>query len=181
MSIAVPPASDHSVAIGTPAGVLTDLLHAVDDLDWPRVRRALADTVVVDYTSLFGGDVETVAADALVERWQGLLPGFDATQHLTGPVLVRPAEGETGDGAGDEARVETHVRGYHYLRGPRAGTEAAVWMVAGHYEATAVRQPDGWRITSLTLRTFYEEGDRSLVELAAGRATTTPRPSVVRP
>jgi len=180
MPTAVPTASGQSVAIDTPAGVLTDLLHAIDVLDWPRVRRALADTLVVDYTSLFGGDVETIAADALVERWQGLLPGFDATQHLTGPVLVRPAEGEGGDGGEDRARVETHVRAYHYLRGPRPATGTAVWMVAGHYEVTTARQSDGWRITSLTLRTFYEEGDRSLVELAASRATTAPRLSAIR-
>jgi hypothetical protein len=128
--------------------------------------------VVVDYTSLFGGEIETIAAEALVERWRGLLPGFDATQHVTGPVLVFPTPEE------GTARLEAHVRGYHVLR---AETTGPVWMVAGQYRAVATRAADGrWRITELVLRSFYEDGNRGLVEIAAGQAATHSR-SVAQP
>ncbi|WP_163508179.1 nuclear transport factor 2 family protein [Fodinicola acaciae] len=133
--------------------VLTRLLHAIDSVDWPTVRACFTDKVHIDYTSLFGGEPETLAADELVERWRGLLPGFDATQHLTGPVLV------DADG-----RLDTHVRSFHVLDGD-------IWAVHGHYSG---QLRDG-RIASLTLTLFYQEGNRSLPVTAGERAKTSPR------
>lgn len=121
--------------------------HAVDDRDWTAVRAGLADEVDTDYTSLFGGSPERVPADELVERWRGLLPGFDGTQHLLGPLVV------------DGTEVACNVRGYHALDG-------AVWMVAGRYTLTVVEG----RVAGIVLRVSYEEGDRSLTETAAERA-----------
>ena len=121
--------------------------HAVDRRDWAAVRAGLAGEVATDYTSLFGGEPERLAADALVERWRGLLPGFDATQHLLGPVVV------DGDSA------ECNVRGYHRL-GDRT------WLVAGRYTLAL----DGERIAGIVLETLYQEGDPGLAQEAAARA-----------
>lgn len=140
------------------AETVTRLLHAVDQLDWAQIRRCLADQVVVDYTELFGGEVETLAADELIARWRGLLPGFDATQHLTGPVLLT-SDGRPG------VRADTHVRGYHHLDGE-------TWGVYGHYVARIVNG----RISELTLQVFYQEGRQELTAVATERAATTPRP-----
>ncbi|MCK9875522.1 nuclear transport factor 2 family protein [Frankia sp. Ag45/Mut15] len=147
-----------------PTATLTALLHSFDDLDWPRARATLADTVVVDYTSVFGGQVETLDADRLVRRWQGVLPGFDATQHLTGPVL---ASAEPGGGA---VLLEAQARAYHLLR---SGSADPTWLIAGRYQLTVVPAADGrWLITELTLRRLYEQGDRGLLTLARSRAVT---------
>lgn len=143
-----------------PAAVLTRMLHAIDDLDWDGVRACLADEVRTDYTELFGGEAETLSADELVRRWKGLVPGFDATQHMTGPCLVD--EGEDG------LVARTHVRAYH-----RIGD--AVWGVHGHYVVPLERTPAGWRITGITLRMFYQEGDLVLPARAAERAGVSPR------
>lgn len=140
------------------ADVLTRLLHAVDALDWVTVRGALADEVRLDYTSLAGGEPETLAADDLIARWQGLLPGFDATQHLTGPVLL------TDDG-GPGVRADTHVVAWHRI----AGTEGAeTWVVHGHYTARLV----GGRIVALTLTVFFQDGNLDLPRLATERAAS---------
>src|SRR5688572_27568251 len=103
-----------------PAAVLTRMLHAIDALDWAEVRACLADEVRTDYTELFGCEAETVTGDELVTRWQGLVPGFDATQHLTGPVLAEK------DGSG--LLLRTHVRGYHRVEGAEGGS---TWAVHG--------------------------------------------------
>jgi hypothetical protein len=141
----------------TDSDVLPRMLHAIDALDWPAVRAAFADEIRVDYTSLSGGEPETLPADALITRWQGLLPGFDATQHLAGPVVL------SSDG-GPGVRAAAHVRGYHHIRGSDGGQ---TWGVFGHYTA---RLADG-KITELTLRVFYQEGNLELPALAARRAT----------
>lgn len=143
-------------AYDDPAAVLTRLLHAIDALDWSTVRSCVADRVRVDYTELSGGEPAEVTGDELVTTWQGLLPGFDATQHLTGPVLA----GEW---------LEAHVRGYHYLANADGGP---VWAVHGHYRA---RLDGSARISELTLRVFYQEGNTALPGLATERARRSPR------
>jgi hypothetical protein len=155
-----------------PATVLTRMLHAIDVLDWAGVRACLANEVRTDYTELFGGEAETVSGDDLVTRWRGLLPGFDATQHLTGPVLVEQVSGE--DGAGQKAglRLRTHVRGYHRIEGAEGGPE---WAVHGHYVVPLQETDAGWRIAGITLQVFYQEGNTDLPDLAAKRATNSPR------
>ncbi len=79
--------------------------------------------LATDYTSVFGGEPETVDGPELATRWRALLPGFDATQHFLGPLL--PA---------GENTVECNVRGHHALdhphrelrdRAPRAGRAGA--------------------------------------------------------
>jgi SnoaL-like domain len=139
------------------ADTMTSLLHAIDRLDWDEIRRCLGDEVLVDYTELFGGEAETVTGEELTARWRALLPGFDATQHMTGPVLLT-ADNRPG------LRADTHVRGYH-----RLGDET--WAVHGHYVARLV----GGKITELTLQVFYQEGNQKLTETATQRAATTPR------
>jgi SnoaL-like protein len=129
--------------------VLTRMLHAIDGRDWPAVRAGFTDEVRTDYTSLFGGSPETISADDLVARWRGLIPGFTATQHITGPVVA------TDD------RLETHVIAHHWLDGD-------TWVVYGHYVARTV---DG-RIAELTLQTFHETGDRDILAAATERAAS---------
>jgi hypothetical protein len=129
--------------------------HAVDDRDWQAVRAGLADEVGVDYSSLFGGGPERLAADELVARWRGLLPGFDGTQHLLGPLVITAA--------GDDATVDANVRGYHHLGG-------STWLVAGRYTLTLRRADPAWRVAGIVLHTTYQEGDRSLAGQATARA-----------
>ena len=143
------------------AETLTRLLHAVDRLDWAGVHGCLADSVRSDYTELSGGGPETLASGDLVARWQGLLPGFEATQHLTGPVLLT-----TDEHPG--VRAEAHVRAYHHLDGE-------TWGVYGHYIARITHG----KITELTLQVFYQDGNLDLPAKATQRAATSPRPARV--
>jgi hypothetical protein len=133
--------------------------HAIDDRAWPAVRAGLTDEVSSDYTSLFGGTPERLAADTLVTRWQGLLPGFDGTQHLLGPLVIE----ETGD----DATVACNVRAYHHLAG-------STWLVAGRYSLTLRRLGETWRVAGIVLHTTYEQGDRALTDQATARAAAHP-------
>jgi hypothetical protein len=142
------------------ADIVAQMLHAIDAVDWKAVRAAFAERVDVDYTSLFGGEPTNQAADDLILGWQGLVPGFEATQHLLGPIAV------CRQGAG--AVAETHVRAYHYVAAGR------VWMVAGHYAFRLLRQKS-WKIAAITLTTYYQEGNLGLLDRARERAKTSPR------
>jgi hypothetical protein len=141
---------------------ILDLFHAVDALDWDGVKTALDDRVEIDYTSLFGGEASAPTRDELIESWQGIVPGFDATQHLLGPLRLEER--------GTDAAAETHVRAYHYL-------EESVWMVAGHYRIALKRKDAGWRIAGIRLDVFYQEGGADLLARAQERALALPRVS----
>lgn len=142
---------------------ILDLFHAIDALDWNGVSAALADRVEVDYTSLFGGEAGAPTRDELIESWKGIVPGFDATQHLLGPICIEETDA-------NRAVAETHVRAYHYLEG-------SVWMVAGHYSIALERTDAGMRIAGIRLDVFYQEGGPDLLSRAQERALAFPRVS----
>lgn len=75
----------------TDADTLTRMLHAVDRLDWDGVRACFAGQLRVDYTEL---------------------NGFDATQHLTGPVLLTESNAvrERSSGSSRTDRVPGRCR-----------------------------------------------------------------------
>lgn len=129
---------------------------SVDRRDWDAVRTAFADVVDTDYTSLGAGAPERLDPDVLIERWQGLLPGFDVTQHHLGPVGVLGGEG-------DHLVLGATVRAHHRI-------DEQEWLVAGSYTLVLDRAPDGWRISGLTLHTAYVDGRLDLPAVAAERA-----------
>jgi SnoaL-like domain len=92
-----------------------------------------------------------------------VVSGFDATQHLTGPVLVTWSDGH-------RATCATTVRGYHHIVADHG--DSGIWMVSGQYQLGLDRGPDRWKISAITLTLAYDEGDRGLVDVGRHRAQT---------
>lgn len=86
-----------------------------------------------------------------------MLGPLDATQHLIGPIDVRLE--------GGRATAECHLRGYH-VWSSAAGT--AEWTLAGQWMIELGERDGAWHATALTLRTFYQTGNRDLLREAAG-------------
>ena len=107
------------------------MLHAFDQLE-----TLFADTVQVDYTSLFGGEAETLAASDLMARWAGLVPGFDITRHAISDTQV--------ECQGDASSATAAVIATHWLDGE-------TWAVSGRYVYRLAMQGGEWRITAMTL------------------------------
>ena len=152
------------------ADTVTEMLHAIDARDWAGVRRAFADRIDLDYSSLFGVPAATVDADPHVEGWRTFGGAFDATHHITGPIVVTLEP--------DGARARTHVRAYHRINGAEGGD---TWTVAGHYEMRLTSIDGVWRIAGIVLTVFYQDGNLALPDLArsraAGGAQASSRPS----
>jgi hypothetical protein len=141
---------------------ITKMLDAIDALEWKAVRGAFSDQVQIDYTSLFGGSPTTLPVDTLLADWQGLLPGFDATQHLIGPVYLARSDGQ-------RATAHTQVRGYHYIADAAGG---ALWMAAGRYVFALQRSKESWTIAGITFQLAYQEGNLELPTVARRRVSS---------
>ncbi|TIL57413.1 MAG: nuclear transport factor 2 family protein [Mesorhizobium sp.] len=122
--------------------------------EWDRVKSYFTTRVTTDYSSLFGGEAATSDRDALIAQWQGLLPGFDATQHLITNIVV--------EGAGNDAVARSHVRAIHWI-------DTRFWTVGASYLHRLVRTPEGWRVSAISIHRLYEEGDRAVLAAAADR------------
>jgi hypothetical protein len=153
--------SPHEEAVRT---VVARIANTVDTRRWTDLRALFADEVTTDYTSLFGGDVQHQSGDALIAMWRQMLSPLDATQHLTGAIDVQLR--------GSVAIAECNVRGYHISARAPGGSE---WMVAGQWIIEMTKSSDTesgerWRVTRMTLRTFYQTGNRDLLAQAAATA-----------
>ncbi len=135
--------------------VVTGVAHHIDARQWDDLRALYADEVETDYTSLFGGEVQRQPGDALIGAWNQLLTPL-VTQHLLGPIDV--------DVRGDEATARCHVRGYHFASAAPSGP---TWMVAGHYIFKLRQVAGSWKISHMTLETFYQTGNQKLLQEAA--------------
>lgn len=136
--------------------VLARFAHGIDGRDWALYRSVFTDEIDVDYESYRAGSIGRMRADEWVERARRLFPGLDATQH----VLVNPWVRRDGDAV----QVQTSMRADHFLHGAR-------YTLGGHYVHRLVADGGVWRISAVTLTVTWEEGDKGLLAVAAGRAS----------
>lgn len=138
---------------------VTDIFVGTDERDWPRVQAALAPEVLLDYTSLAGGQPAPRTPEQILTAWRGLLPGFEHTHHQLGNFDVRLV----GD---DEATAFCYGTATHYLPQPTGGN---VWTVVGTYDFHLVRRGPTWQTDYLKFNLKYQDGNLALPQLAAAR------------
>jgi hypothetical protein len=123
-----------------------------DRHQWDQLEALFAEEVLVDYTSLNGGDPVWSARTDLVAGWRGTLGGLAATQHMMANPLVTITE--------DAATCLANFQATHL--GSVGGTEV-IWTLGGHYRFALARQSDGWRITEIMMSLVWETGTRDVL------------------
>lgn len=120
-----------------------------DSMDWDELPRTVfCDEFACDFSSL-GTPAATVTRDAWCRASRRVFRGWTATHHaITGHRI-------TVDG--DQATIRAHVRAEHWAPAEVARGGPACWLVVGFYDNEAVRTPDGWRLSSVTLTAIHQE------------------------
>lgn len=139
--------------------VITALFVGTDEHDWPRVHAAFAPHVLLDYTSMAGGEPARLTPDQVIHAWQGVLPGFEHTHHQLGNFdvhLVSPTE----------ATAFCYGTATHYL--PQA-TGGNLWTVVGTYRFHLVCSGADWQVDQLTFTLKYQDGNLALPQRATER------------
>ena len=134
--------------------VVSSIPMAVDLAAYDLAERAFADPVVIDYTSLWGGDPTTMSPAALMDAWRGIVPGFDATHHALSNIEVTISN--------DVANATADVDGRHWIDGD-------LWRPIGTYHWDLVKVSDDWKVTRMVFDMTEEIGSRDLAARAMER------------
>ncbi|MDH6623248.1 hypothetical protein M2271_001035 [Streptomyces sp. LBL] len=129
-----------------------------DRHEWDEAVTLFTPKVLLDYTSLLGGSPTTVTARELVDSWEAVLGGYDASHHLMTNHLV--------SFEGDTAHCTTSFQATHRLDNPMG---SPLWRIGGTYRFHLVRTDTGWRINELAMTILWTEGNRNILDLAAER------------
>jgi ketosteroid isomerase-like protein len=124
--------------------VTHDYAWALDSKDFAM----LDDVFTADATADLRSAVPLEGRDALKARIARALEPMDKTQHLVANHRI------TVDG--DTATCRCYLQAQHTRYGHPGGEN---FILAGWYEDTLVRTPDGWRISFRRLVTTWQEGN----------------------
>ena len=166
---AAAPAPAQAQASAQDAAAIETVVRSVGSLadchDFDALAELYADEVRLDYTSLAGGEPEVVSGTEIMNRWAGVLPGFDRTHHALSDVKVTTE--------GDRARATATVVADHWLG-------AMHWRVRGNYAYELARSGSDWRITAHRFTVTGEDGSRVIFAPAAEAAKRRPAAWTVR-
>ncbi|MDR6942521.1 nuclear transport factor 2 family protein [Mucilaginibacter pocheonensis] len=133
---------------------ITNLFKGTDERDWELVKSVMAKNVLLDYTSMAGGEPGILTPAEIVDLWASFLPGFDTTHHQLSEFRVRLH--------GIEADVDYVGKADHFI-----GNE--VWTISGTYQTKLEKQNGTWLITYLKLNYDRQSGNTSLPKQAKAR------------
>ncbi|MGZ2362039.1 nuclear transport factor 2 family protein [Streptomyces sp. 372A] len=128
-----------------------------DRREWEKLGTLFADKVVLDYTSLNGGEPVRLMPKEITGAWAATLSGYDSTQHLLANHLV--------DLADDRAVCTASFQATHRLA---AAHGASLWTLAGDYRWELVRSGDRWLIDTVVMSAVWGDGNQALPARVAG-------------
>ncbi len=134
--------------------VVIDLFAGADERNWQKVENTFAAEVLLDYTSMNGGQPAELTPKQIVDAWAGFLPGFDKTHHqLSGLEITEN---------GTTATAHYFARAAHLI-----GQEE--WIVEGNYETVLENTSGSWKISKHKLMLAGQFGNTGLPAKAAER------------
>jgi hypothetical protein len=130
---------------------LNRLFRSVDDKDWKQAEVCLAPHVLLDVTSLAGGEPENTTGAAIVDGWREGLSHLEAIHHQAGNYEVEVH--------GEAATATCYGIAYHYL--PSAGGRNTRTFV-GTYDFGLRKRRGGWEVDMLRYNLKFLDGNTDL-------------------
>ncbi len=150
------------------SAAIRTLIEAVATLadlgNFTALQTLYADEVLVDYTSLVGGQPELKSASKLMTEWANVLPGFDRTRHQILDIEVSLS--------GRSAEASAQIVADHWV-------EDLHWQVSGRYHYR-LENDDSWRIAYHQFVVEAEQGTRDVFGPATANAKRNPAPYIER-
>ena len=130
---------------------LNRLFRSVDEKDWKQAEDCLAPQVLLDVTSLAGGEPENTTGSAIVDGWREGLGHLVATHHQAGNYEVELH--------GEEATATCYGIAYHYLPND---SDRNTRTFAGTYDFRLRRRRGRWEVDLLRYNLKFLDGNTDL-------------------
>jgi len=138
--------------------IVNDLFISVDNRDWEKVKIIFNDIVLLDYTSMAGGEPANLSSIQIIDSWKDVLPGFDKTHHQLGNYLVEMEP--------LFAKVFCYGTATHYLSNESKNN---IWTVVGSYDFELKSIRNSWSIVKMKFNLKYIDGNTDLPIMARER------------
>ena len=139
--------------------VVASIAVLADSGNFEILEKQFRDPVQLDYTSAFGGQLETKTPLELMTAWSQLLPGFDRTHHAISNIQTHVE--------GVQATATANVTADHWVNDKH-------WQVNGTYDYSLIKSDRNWKVTSMTFNLSNETGSRDVLEIASKNAILQP-------
>ena len=127
----------------------------IDTKDFALLRSIFTDEITMDFRDYSGTPPVTLDADLWVSTVESLMLGLDSTQHvMTNPIV---------DVDGDNATCRMYMKAEHFLQNSEGSFDYAI---GGYYIDELVRLGGHWKIKAVTLKLFWQRGNRNIMNLA---------------
>ena len=130
---------------------VNDLFIHTDNRDWPGVMACFTEKVLLDMTSLAGGEPKLVTAKQIAEQWDSGLKELQAIHHQSGNYQVEVKV--------DEADLFCYGIATHYLPNPSKNN---VRTFVGSYNIHLAKVNQAWKIDKLKFNLKYLDGNLEL-------------------
>lgn len=127
--------------------IVTSLFNGADEHNWAKVENAMAEKVVLDFSSMTGEASSIKTAKQIAKNWAIFLPGFDKTHHQLSNFKVTQN--------GNIATVHYNLKADHFLA-------KDVWTVEGTYDTELLKTNNNWAITKHKLNFTKQSGNTNL-------------------
>ena len=127
------------------------MFRSVDELNWSQAETCFASDVLLDMTSVAGGEPESTTPAALVESWRESLSHLKAIHHQSGNFEV--------DVNGNEADASCYGIAYHFLPND-TGNNTRTFV--GTYAVHLRKHRGKWRIDMLRYNLKFLDGNLDL-------------------
>jgi SnoaL-like domain len=131
--------------------VVSSIPLTVDLAAYDLAEKAFAPKVMIDYTSLWGGQPNAMTPAELMAAWRGIVSGFDATWHELTHVKASVS--------GSKATATAFVDGRHWLGGQ-------LWRPVGNYNWDLEKINGQWKVTRMQFAMTQEIGSREVATKA---------------
>jgi hypothetical protein len=128
-----------------------------DEKRWQDLKDLFANPVVIDYTSLTGGQPLTLDPSVIITEWKKSL-NYLTTHHMISNHLIGINE--------KQATVKAYFQATHYLHNSYGDDK---WTLGGKYDFTFLKDGDSWKISKLTMTAIWGTGNQNIMSLARSR------------
>lgn len=130
----------------------------IDTRDFKLLRSIFTDNITMDFEDYSGQPAAVMKADDWVAGVRVLFTGLDSTQHvMTNPIV---------DITGDTAECRMYMKAEHFYQNDQGNDDFAL---GGYYIDQLQRIEGRWLINSVTLKLFWNRGNRHIMSMGAER------------